>query len=340
MPQRGQPVAARRPRTGPARRPPEVARGGPARARVLQVVGEQPGAGLGHPVRVDVVAGERADQGEPVLRPGGGHVQPALAAVAQQRSPLVAHPAVGVLAVPDRQDDRVPLVALHPLEVLDEERLRPSSAKNARLSASRLAGHRRSAGAGARPRARPQAIDRSACLMPSAITPSDSPGPAPRVLEDQLDDLLTSAVTETSWPGSGPWPTTTCRRQSSRSHAGERGQRAAVDVGVGERDEALVPAPVMPGQRAGRQQRAERVEHGLEAGAERDEVLVLVVVVSSSPSVDLAEEVGRRQLPVVAGHHDLMAAHDRAGIASAGHDLAGLVEDHDVEQPGRAAGPG
>jgi hypothetical protein len=54
---------------------------------------------------------------------GGGHVQPALSAVAQQRAPLVAHPAVRVLAVPDRQDDRVPLVALHPLQVLHEERL-------------------------------------------------------------------------------------------------------------------------------------------------------------------------------------------------------------------------
>jgi hypothetical protein len=78
-----------------------------------------------HPVRVDVVTGERADQGEPAPRPGGGHVQPPLAAVAQQRSPLVAHPAVRVLAVPDGQDDRVPLVALHPLQVLHEERLGP-----------------------------------------------------------------------------------------------------------------------------------------------------------------------------------------------------------------------
>src|SRR5262249_53480149 len=45
------------------------------------------------------------------------------AAVAQQRPPLVAHPPVRVLAVADGQDDRVPLVALHPFQVLDEERL-------------------------------------------------------------------------------------------------------------------------------------------------------------------------------------------------------------------------
>src|SRR5262249_50133371 len=56
---------------------------------------------------------------------GRGNVQPALAAVAQQRPPLVPHPPVGVLAVADRQDDRVALVALDTLEVLDEEWLRP-----------------------------------------------------------------------------------------------------------------------------------------------------------------------------------------------------------------------
>src|SRR5215467_12334939 len=73
---------------------------------------EQPGTRAGHPVRVDVTAGERADQGQPLPGPGDGDVEPPLAAVAQERAPVIAHPAVAVLAVPDGQDDRVTLVAL------------------------------------------------------------------------------------------------------------------------------------------------------------------------------------------------------------------------------------
>jgi hypothetical protein len=98
-----------------------------------------------------------------------------------------------VLAVPDRQDDRVPLVALHPLQVLHEE----------------------------------------------------------------------------------------------------RGQRAAVDVRVGERHQPFVSAAVVPVQRPGGQQRAERLEHGLEASAERDQA-VLVFRRLVALLADLAEEVGRR----------------------------------------------
>src|SRR5262249_57493528 len=92
--------------------------------------------------------------------------------------------------------------------------------------------------------------------------------------------------------------------------AGEGGRGPAIDVGVGEGHQPFVPAAVVPGQRPGRQQRAERFEHGLEARAERDQVVVVGGrLVAFVP--DLAEEVGRRQLPVVPGHDDLVAAHDR-----------------------------
>jgi hypothetical protein len=70
---------------------------GAARAGVLQVFGQQASTGLGQAAGVDVVAGERADHGEAVLGPGGGDVEAALAAVAQQRAPLVAHPAIRML---------------------------------------------------------------------------------------------------------------------------------------------------------------------------------------------------------------------------------------------------
>ena len=115
--------------------------------------------------------------------------------------------------------------------------------------------------------------------------------------------------------------------------AGERGQRAAVDPVVGERHQPLVPAAVVPVQRAGRQQRGERVEDRLEPGAERHQLLVQVVVVPRVAGVHLAEEVRRRQLMVVARDHHLMRPDHRADRVGR-HDLAGLVEDHQVEQPG------
>jgi hypothetical protein len=237
---------------GPARRP--------AGTRVLQVVGQHPGARLRYPIRVDVVAGERADQGEPTAGPGGGHVQPALAAVTQQRAPLVPHPAVRVLAVPDRQDDQ-----LHDLVDLGHDR------------------------------------DLLARL---------------RALGDH--DVPQAVVAD---------------------HPRERDQRAAVDPGVGERHQPLVAAAVVPGQRPGRQQRAQRVQHRLEPGAERHQALVappLSVVIFAVVALvaDLAEEAGRRQLAVVPGHDDLVCAHDRRDRIGR-DDLAGLVEDHYVEHPGQ-----
>jgi hypothetical protein len=88
----------------------------------------QEGAQQAHPLgrgarRVHVGRRERADHGHPAPRPGDGHVEPALATVLQQRAEPVEQLAGGVLAVPDRQDDRVALVTLYPFEVFDEERL-------------------------------------------------------------------------------------------------------------------------------------------------------------------------------------------------------------------------
>ena len=113
-------------------------------------------------------------------------------------------------------------------------------------------------------------------------------------------------------------------------HAGERGQGAAVDALVGERHQPFVPAAVVPVQRGRRQQRPERVEHRLETGPERHRLIVVVFRVRVA---ELPEEAGRRQLVVVARHHHLVRPYHR-GDRVGGHDLAGLVEDHHVEQPG------
>ena len=87
-----------------------------------------------------------------------------LAALDVERSEAVQDPAVGRLAVADRQDDGVAFVALYPLEVLDEEALVAirvevvcdvGRARRAAVMASSM---------------------RFACLMPRAMTPRDSWG--------------------------------------------------------------------------------------------------------------------------------------------------------------------
>jgi len=122
------------------------------------------------------VAGERADHGEPVLGPGRGDVQAPLAAVAQQRAPLVAHAAVPVLAVADGQDDRVPLVALHPLQVLDEEGLRHVVGEE-RLDPGVNVAQRLAQGQ----------VDALGVLHAERDHPQGLRRPGARVLEDQLD---------------------------------------------------------------------------------------------------------------------------------------------------------
>jgi hypothetical protein len=175
------------------------------------------------------VTGERADHRQPALGAGRRDVQPPLAAVAQQRAPLVAHPPVGVLAVADRQDDRVPLVALHPLQVLDEERL------------WRVFGEERlKIGGGGRQRRAQREVDPLGVPHAQRDHPEGLPGAGPGVLQDQPDHLGDL-----------------CRHQRLLArpvilrdhhvpqavvsrHARERGQRAAVDPVVGERHQALV----------------------------------------------------------------------------------------------------
>src|ERR1700689_2070688 len=82
--------------------------------------------------------------------------------------------------------------------------------------------------------------------------------------------------------------------------------------------------------------RAERVQHRLEAGSERDQAVVILGLVGRLVigAADLAEEVGGRQLPVVPGDDYLVPAHDGRNRVR-GPDLTRLVEDHHVEEPGR-----
>src|SRR5580692_6806988 len=84
---------------------------------------------------------------------------------------------------------------------------------------------------------------------------------------------------------------------------------------------------VMPAQKMRAQAGAKAsVEHALEVGGLllRGEIVFGIVI------TELLEEIGGRQLLVVAGDDDLLAAQDRSnGVFGA--NLRGLVEHHQVE---------
>ena len=98
---------------------------GPALRGVLEEPAQQLDApGLGA-AGIHVEMAERRDHGHPRPGAGDGDVQAPLPALEEQRAEPVRQRPARVLAVADAQDDRVALVALHPLEVLDEEPLVP-----------------------------------------------------------------------------------------------------------------------------------------------------------------------------------------------------------------------
>ena len=110
--------------------------------------------------------------------------------------------------------------------------------------------------------------------------------------------------------------------------AGERRQPAVVEVDVGEGDQALVAAAVVPGEHPEVDERQQCVEDRLVAGVDDDAPFELRR--GLDVRVRAGEEVGRRKLALVAGDDDPLAAQD-GGDGVGGLDLAGLVEDDDVE---------
>src|SRR5680860_907289 len=112
--------------------------------------------------------------------------------------------------------------------------------------------------------------------------------------------------------------------------AGERGQQPVVDVVVGEGDEALVFAAVVPRQHVGAQQDAEDVKDRLVAGRQADAAVIVVAIAVVGGAAYQAEEVGRRQLALVPRDDRLGGPQQGRDCVGRG-DLGGLVEDDDVE---------
>ena len=135
---------------------PEV---GAAALGVDEVVAEELRAAGRRPLRVHVRRPEGRDHGHPALGPRDRDVEAPLAALEVDRPEVVQEAAVRGLAVADREDDRVALIALDALEVLDEERLVPALGEE-------LVRSRRS-----RRASRSASSRRFAWVMPIAITP-------------------------------------------------------------------------------------------------------------------------------------------------------------------------
>ena len=75
-----------------------------------------------HPVQPDVLGDDGAEHLATLARPGDQDVETTLAAVRADRSEALYEPAIPVLAVADRDEDHIALVALDVLEVFDEDR--------------------------------------------------------------------------------------------------------------------------------------------------------------------------------------------------------------------------
>lgn len=99
---------------------------------VLKVGAKQLNSTRVRPLRVHVSVGEGRDKGHSLLGPRYGDTETSLATVHVERPEPVEEPAVGVLAVADRKNDGVALVALHALQILDEEWLWPVFIKEIR----------------------------------------------------------------------------------------------------------------------------------------------------------------------------------------------------------------
>ena len=108
---------------------------------------------------------------------------------------------------------------------------------------------------------------------------------------------------------------------------------AAVERRVGEADERFVAAAVMPGQQRRRKVLRRLSQEAVGVQVDLDALALLLDDHAFVLAAGTGEELGRRQLHLVAHDDDLVRAIDR-GNGLLQRDLAGLVEDDHVEQVG------
>jgi len=202
------------------------------------------------------------------------------------------------LAVADREDDRVALVALDPLEVLDEEALVDVLVEEV---ADALGADQSDA---------QRLVDPGRVLDAERDDTERLRRMRARVRENQPDhavDLSLGRLDRLE-----PWLDRRGPVDNLESHHGlitgarEGDERAVIHLGIGKRDQPLVQRTVVPVQPAHRQSGRKDVEDRLEplgqgvVSGVRGGVLVR----------RRGEEARRRQLPVVAGHDHLRGSRD------------------------------
>ena len=157
-----------------------AAHGGGARGGKLQVLPQQLHPRGRRPSRVHVLVGKAGHQVNPGPGPGYGHVQAPLSTLLVQRPETVGKGAVGRLVVADAQDDDIPLVSLHPLNVLDEKGLVPGHGKELVQRPVVFTGQ-----------APPQSLlDVVGVVNPEGYHPQGLVGMPPGVVQDEVHHLL------------------------------------------------------------------------------------------------------------------------------------------------------
>jgi hypothetical protein len=270
-------------------------------------------------LQVDVVRGQAAEHHAAALGPRDQHVQPPLPAIGREGAE--AHGELPVLAarIADADQHRVALVALHVLQVLDEEGL-------VRVRREELF------------RVRLRAAQRLHGVQDRVALPEGEGGDAeallrrlPRMGHDGLRDRLglhpVDARTRLPSPVHADQREAEARR--ARARRGQDGQPPVVELGVGGGDQALVAAAVVPAQHHVRHAAGVREAEDALDLARRDGP-VLERLLAPILAGHALEEAGWGHLPVVAHHHHLPGARDRAERVHR-LDLAGLVDHEQVE---------
>ena len=89
---------------------------------VLQIGTEDTHTTGRSPVQVNIQRAQISEHFAAPASTGDQYIQPALPTIAIERSKIHGHLAVLIAAVPDADENHIPFIALHVLEILDEER--------------------------------------------------------------------------------------------------------------------------------------------------------------------------------------------------------------------------
>ena len=264
-------------------------------------------------LEVDLVGCEGGENLHLIAGAGNSHVQTSPSAFPVERAEGHGDPPILVLAVADREEDHIPLVALHILQVLDEDRF--------------LGGHRQLFQIGPFGEKVREQVLNEGLLVGVESHHADAAPTEVGILQttaDLGDDglgfrpvlprSLLSPVVDAIHMFIGQFGIQIIRR-------GERKERVLVELGVAEGDKAFMLAPIVPAEMFGGEGKGKAVIE--------DAVQVLHLGVIFVKGI-LVEEIGRRHLLLIADHDDALAAGDGAHRL-AGRHLGSLVEDDKVE---------